>query len=74
MINLRAYKQSINVGWVDQLIRIPIGLALMALATEGVIGIWGWFGIIPLITGAFRYCPVYSLLGINTCKGFKNAK
>ena len=74
MINLRTYKQLINVGWIDHLIRILIGLTLMGLASEGLIGSWGWFGIIPFITGAFRYCPAYSLLGINTCKGLKNAK
>jgi hypothetical protein len=74
MINLRTYKQLINVGWVDHLIRILIGLALMGLAAEGLISSWGWIGMVPLITGAFRYCPVYSLFGINTCKDFKNAK
>jgi hypothetical protein len=61
-------KLSINIGRFDHLIRILIGILLMGLADMNVIGAWGWFGAIPLITGALRYCPIYSLLGINTCK------
>lgn len=74
MINLPTYKQLINVGWIDQFIRILMGLTLMELASDGLIGDWGWLGTLLLITGAFRYCPIYSLFGINTCKGFKNVK
>lgn len=74
MINFRTYKRLINIGWTDHLARILVGLMLMGLADEGLIGSWGWFGVILLITGALRYCPIYSLLGMNTCKGFKNAK
>jgi hypothetical protein len=31
------------------------------------VGVWGWLGIVPLVTGAIGWCPVYTLLGINTC-------
>ena len=34
-----------------------------------VIGAWGWLGVIPLLAGLFRYCPLYSLLGISSCSG-----
>lgn len=58
----------INLGTIDRAARILIGLALIALALSGVIGLWGWIGLLPLATGVFRFCPAYSLFGINTCK------
>jgi hypothetical protein len=67
-------KLSFNVGRFDHLIRILIGILLMSLADMNVIGAWGWFGVIPLITGALRYCPIYSLLGVNTCKDSSNVE
>ncbi|MGC3872501.1 YgaP family membrane protein [Halomonas sp. GXIMD04776] len=57
-----------NVGNVERGIRIAAGLILIALTLTSVIGWWGWIGIVPLITGLFRFCPAYRLLGINTCK------
>ncbi|MCX8116137.1 MAG: DUF2892 domain-containing protein [Burkholderiaceae bacterium] len=56
-----------NVGGVDRAIRIVVGLALIALTLVNVIGPWGWIGILPLVTGIFRFCPAYSLLGMSTC-------
>ncbi|MCF7202810.1 YgaP family membrane protein [Pseudomonas oligotrophica] len=56
-----------NVGMVDRTLRILVGLALIALSLTGVIGAWGWIGLLPLATGIFRVCPAYSLLGISTC-------
>lgn len=56
-----------NVGGIDRVLRIVAGLALIVLAVTGVIGNWGWIGIVPLLTGVFRTCPAYSLLGMNTC-------
>ncbi len=56
-----------NVGGVDRLLRIVIGLALITLAATGTVGGWGWLGLVPLLTGLFRLCPLYSMLGINTC-------
>jgi hypothetical protein len=41
---------------------------LIGLSLSGVIGLWGWIGIVPLATGIFRFCPLYALLGIKTCK------
>lgn len=56
-----------NVGGIDRILRIVAGIVLIALTLMGVIGMWGWIGIVPLATGLFRTCPVYSLLGFNTC-------
>ena len=57
----------INVGSLDRILRIVAGLVLIALAATGTVGWWGWLGVVPLATGLFRYCPSYTLLGINTC-------
>lgn len=57
-----------NVGNMDRAIRIIAGLALIGLAATGTIGIWGWIGIVPVLTGAFRFCPAYPLLDITTNK------
>ncbi|MBP7567247.1 MAG: DUF2892 domain-containing protein [Burkholderiaceae bacterium] len=56
-----------NAGTLDRTLRILVGLALIALAATGVVGLWGWIGVVPLLTGAIGNCPLYSLLGINTC-------
>jgi len=56
-----------NVGGIDRGLRIIVGLALIALTLMGSIGAWGWIGVVPLITGLFKFCPAYGLLGMNTC-------
>jgi hypothetical protein len=56
-----------NVGTVDRAIRVLAGLALIAATWLGYIGSWGWVGVVPLATGMFSFCPVYRLLGLNTC-------
>lgn len=57
-----------NTGGIDRTLRIIVGLALIALAATNTIGAWGWIGVVPLLTGIFSFCPVYRLLGLNTCK------
>jgi hypothetical protein len=57
----------VNVGTVDRVVRVVVGLALIGFAATGTIGAWGYIGIVPLVTGFMRICPAYSLLGINTC-------
>ncbi len=64
----------VNVGTPDRIIRIVVGLVLIALAATGTVGLWGWIGIVPLLTGIFRFCPAYPLLGINTCKTASSGK
>jgi len=56
-----------NVGTVDKVIRIILGLVLLALVFVGPQTPWGWIGIIPLATGLIGFCPLYSVFGINTC-------
>ena len=57
-----------NVGGIDKVLRITAGVVLIALAATGTVGMWGWIGVVPLLTGLFNFCPLYSLLGIKTCK------
>jgi hypothetical protein len=56
-----------NVGGIDRALRIVVGLVLIALAATGTVGWWGWLGAIPLLTGIVSSCPLYTLLGFNTC-------
>ena len=56
-----------NVGSVDRLVRILVGALLIAAALFGVIGAWGWIGVVPLLTAALGSCPLYSVLGFSTC-------
>jgi hypothetical protein len=57
----------LNVGTVDRSIRIIAGMGLLAWAATGG-PVWGWLGLLPLLTGALGFCPAYPLLGINTCR------
>ena len=61
-----------NVGTVDRIVRLIIGLLLLGYAMR--IGFadtgwnWvGWIGVIPILTAIFAYCPLYSFLGCSTC-------
>ena len=56
-----------NVGTIDKWLRIVVGVALIALAIFGVIGWWGYIGIVPLATGLVNFCPAYKLIGMSTC-------
>lgn len=60
-----------NIGSVDRLFRIVIGLALIAWALGFIPGYaasaWGWIGVIPLATALMGSCPLYSMIGVNTC-------
>lgn len=55
-----------NVGGIDRILRIVVGLALVAWAIMGG-PVWAWIGVVPLGTGLFGFCPLYPLLGMNTC-------
>ncbi|WP_019451297.1 DUF2892 domain-containing protein [Cupriavidus sp. BIS7] len=56
-----------NAGSLDRLARIVIGIVLIALAATHQVGIWGWIGVIPLVTGLIGYCPLYRVFGFSTC-------
>lgn len=64
-----------NVGNVDMWARIVVGIILLAFAAVDPTGNWwGWIGLIPLITGLVRFCPVYKVLGTDTCGGHQPEK
>ena len=56
-----------NVGAIDKVLRVVIGLGLLSLIFIGPKTLWGLIGIVPLATVAMGWCPAYSLLGIKTC-------
>jgi len=59
-----------NVGTIDRIVRIVVGLALLAgfFLYPGASMRWLFLiGIVPLVTGLFSTCPLYSILGISTC-------
>ena len=56
-----------NVGGIDRILRIVVGIVLIGLAATGTVGWWGWLGVVPLATGLFRCCPMYRVLGMSTC-------
>lgn len=57
-----------NVGSLDRILRIALGLVLLALMFVGPRTAWGLVGLVPLFTGLFRTCPLYSLIGVDTGK------
>jgi Protein of unknown function (DUF2892) len=56
-----------NVGGIDRVLRIVIGLALIAWVLFAGGPVWAWLGVVVLATGVFNFCGAYALLGINTC-------
>jgi hypothetical protein len=56
-----------NVGGIDRPLRIIVGLALIAWVLFFSGPVWAWIGVVPLATGLFSFCPLYTLLGMNTC-------
>ncbi len=56
-----------NMGTIDRIARIAIGVVLIALVFVGPQTPWGWIGIVPLLTAFVGWCPAYRLLGIQTC-------
>ncbi len=56
-----------NVGSTDRVLRIIAGLVLIGLAATNTVGIWGYIGIVPLLTGLFKFCPAYAIFGLSTC-------
>jgi hypothetical protein len=58
-----------NVGGIDRILRVVVGIAVLALffVLEGNARYWALVGVVPLFTGLFSTCPLYSIIGINTC-------
>ncbi len=57
----------LNVGGIDRPLRVIVGLILISLVFFGPQTPWGWLGLIPLITGAVGFCPLYKIVGLNSC-------
>ena len=58
----------VNMASWDRIIRVIAGLVLIALTLTDTIGLWGWIGVVPVVTGLVGNCPLYSIMGISTCK------
>jgi hypothetical protein len=56
-----------NEGTLDRALRVALGLGLLALVFVGPQTMWGWVGLVPLITGLVGSCPIYTALGFSTC-------
>lgn len=56
-----------NEGTLDRVLRVILGLVLLSLTVVGPATVWGYVGIIPLLTGLFGFCPLYKLVGLSTC-------
>jgi hypothetical protein len=56
-----------NEGNLDRALRVIAGAGILSLAFIGPQTVWGYVGLVPLITGLVGYCPLYSLLGLSTC-------
>ena len=62
----------LNVGGIDRILRILAGLGLVAWAALLGGPAWAWVGIVPLATGAVGFCPLYPIIGLNTCPATKD--
>ena len=56
-----------NVGGIDKVLRVVVGVALIVWAAALGGPVWAWIGVVPLATGLMGWCPAYTLLGIKTC-------
>ncbi len=59
---------TVNIGAADRVLRLVVGAVLILLALTGMIGIWGWLGLILVVTASLRFCPLYRIMGLNTCQ------
>ncbi|MBI5165037.1 MAG: DUF2892 domain-containing protein [Magnetospirillum sp.] len=57
-----------NVGGIDRIARIVVGLVLIVATLLGMLPVWGYIGVVPLLTGAIGWCPAYLPFGIKTCR------
>ncbi|WP_307578939.1 YgaP family membrane protein [Pseudoduganella violaceinigra] len=55
-----------NIGTVDRALRVAVGMGLIAAVLLGLVGPWGWIGVVPLLTGTVKHCPLYRAVGIRT--------
>ncbi|GJI93606.1 membrane protein [Duganella caerulea] len=55
-----------NVGTVDRALRLALGIGLIAATLLGYIGVWGWIGVVPLLTALFSFCPLYRIFSFSS--------
>jgi hypothetical protein len=60
-----------NIGKVERIVRIVVGIGIVSLAFVGPRSPWAYLGILPLLTGLVGWCPPYALLGISTVRTAK---
>ena len=63
---------NINVGKYERIIRIVVGIAIIAWGVYAQ-NWWGVIGAVPLLTGLIGWCPPYAMFGINTCSSKKSS-
>jgi len=56
-----------NEGGLDRMLRVVVGIGLLSLTVVGPQTPWGYVGLVPLLTGLVGFCPLYAVLGFNTC-------
>lgn len=56
-----------NIGTLDRILRVVVGLGLIGAAVAGPADPWGYIGIVPLVTAVVGWCPAYRLIGLSTC-------
>ena len=68
----KEHPMTVNEGTIDRVLRVIVGLGLIALALGYIPGMaatpLGWIGVVPLVTGLVGWCPAYSIFGISTCR------
>ncbi len=57
-----------NIGTADRVVRMIVGLAILAAGLGYYRSWWGLIGLLPLLTATIRFCPAYVPFGLNTCK------
>lgn len=63
---------SSNVGTVDRALRVSVGLGLVVAASTGLIGAWGWVGVLPLLTALSGVCPLYRVVRLSSLENHQN--
>jgi len=58
----------VNEHPFDRVLRVALGLVLLSLVFVGPATPWGWLGLVPLLTGLVGSCPLYTLVGLRTCR------
>ncbi len=62
-----------NIGKVERIIRVVVGLGILSLAFVGPQSPWAYLGLMPLVTGLVGWCPPYALLGIGSSESERQA-